>query len=168
MTEICSVLCFLLDRFVLVLILTDSSAEMKQKIEKEKGFIGAMLPSQRYWTKFNVEKNPYTHIRLSRKFCFVAAVGFFINDCSIEAFPKWAKRDLRTLSNEDYQNQKFNTLARMNATVKIREIFPDVLDKFTPTINLLAEYNDPIARDILVYYGNVIPARFVCILVLLI
>merc|ERR1711879_627056 len=30
----------------------------------------------------------------------------------------------------------------------------------TPTINLIAEFNDPIARDILVYYGNIIPARF--------
>ena len=56
---------------------------------------------------------------------------------------------------------KFNTVARMNATVANYEIFPDVVKKFTPTINLIAEFNDPIARDILVYYGNIIPARFV-------
>lgn len=49
----------------------------------------------------------------------------------------------------------------MSASPKHYEIFPDILKKFTPTINLIAEFNHPIAQDILVYYGNVINAEFV-------
>lgn len=49
----------------------------------------------------------------------------------------------------------------MSATQKFHCIFPDIVKKFTPIINLQAQFNHPIAKDILVYYGNVIPAEFV-------
>lgn len=116
--------------------------KMKQQLKQDKKPITNILASERYWTRFEVEKNPYFQIRFN------------------QALSKWGNRDLRTINNEDYQNLKYNTIARMSATQKFHCIFPDIVKKFTPIINLQAQFNHPIAKDILVYYGNVIPAEF--------
>lgn len=61
------------------------------------------------------------------------------------------------MSNEHYIEKKYNTLTRMMASPRGYSIWPDIMERFTPTIQLYTQYNTPEIGKVKVIRGNEVP-----------